>query len=109
MAGQYTPTPSAQSVTNSFTDTGAGSWITVRGYFNVSLSGNGVGTYKLEKSYQGGDPIDVSLSSDGDPASFAKTTSQEISLLCYEPESGVRWRWNCTADSSGTTDARISQ
>lgn len=110
MTGRYTPTPSPQAVTDNFTDTGAGTWAQVRGFFNVSLSGDGVGTYKLEKTYDNGaTAIDVSKNADGDVMSFAKLTGAELSLLCYEPESDVKWRWYCTADSSGTTKARISQ
>lgn len=95
--------------TTSFTDTGAGTAVEVWGEFNISLSGDGVGTYKLEKSYDGSAWIDVSKNVDGDPLSFAKETGDEISLACYEPERGVQYRWNCTVDTSGTTTARISQ
>jgi hypothetical protein len=95
--------------TTSFTDTGAGTAVEVRGAFNISLSGDGVGTYKLEKSYDGSAWIDVAKNVDGDVLSFAKLTGGEVSLPWFEPESGVQYRWNCTADTSGTTTARISQ
>ncbi len=95
--------------TTSFSDTGEGTPVEVWGEFNISLSGDGVGTYKLEKSYDGTNWIDVCKNVDGDVLSFAKLTGAEISLVCYEPERGVQYRWNCTADTSGTTTARISQ
>lgn len=110
MTGRFTPTPSPQTVTNSFTDVAVGTWAQVRGYFNISLSGNGVGTYKLQKTYDNGaTAIDVCKNADGDVMSFDKLTAATLALLCYEPESDVKYRWNCTADTSGTTTARISQ
>lgn len=109
MTGQFTPTPSAQNGTVAFTGTGAGASFIVRGGFNINLLGAGVGTCKLQKSYDNANWADVSKNVDGDVLEFVKLTGTTISLLCEEPEEGVRYRWNCTAYTSGTISARISQ
>lgn len=84
-------------------------WITLRGEYNLSLSG-GEGTVELEKSYDGGLTVfSVSKNTDGDPASYALTSGDKLSLVGIEPESGVLYRLNCPAYTSGTIIYRISQ
>lgn len=96
-------------LTGEFTATGESTWIALRGEYNLSLMG-GVGTVRLEKSYDGGITVfTVSKNTDGDPASYALVANDEISLVGIEPESGIIYRLVCTAYTSGTIPYRLSQ
>lgn len=74
------------------------------GNFNFSLAGTFVGTVRLEKSYDQG-------------TTWAPVTANAVDVeftepceeLFTEPEIGVVYSWNCTAFTSGTINARISQ
>lgn len=108
MAG--TAEPGSPVATSSFGGTGAGgACVPQPGYFNVGLVG-GVGTVKLEKSYDNGTTwLDVCLDASGTVASWTLAASQEVNVVCFEPEKRVLYRPNCTAYSSGTITARIGQ
>lgn len=113
------------AITQTFTATGVGTFspvsataIAIKGVANLTLGGSSpVGTVKLEKSYDGGTTwFDVSIDSVGTLASWVLAAATEISVLIEEPEggnstspSGVLYRCNCTAYTSGTITARISQ
>jgi hypothetical protein len=78
--------------------------------FNFHIYGNGVGTIKVEKSYDNGSTwLDVSKDANGTLASWVKATGDEIALIMYEVEEGTLWRSNCTAFTSGTLTTRFSQ
>lgn len=78
--------------------------------FNFSISGDGVGTVKIEKSYDNGSTyLDVSKDANGTVASYVKATGDEINVVLYEPEAGVLYRTNCTAFTSGTLTTRMGQ
>jgi hypothetical protein len=92
--------PVQTAVTGSFGATGRSATFTPEANFpfNVSLSGFGSATVKLERSFDGGATWKVVIS---------KTADYED--VWSEPESGVLWSWNCTAYSSGTIVYRISR
>lgn len=72
--------------------------------FNVSLAGTFVGTAQIERSFDGGttwQPLTLDLG--GAVASF----SVPVSFSIREPESGVLYRWSCTAYTSGTLNGRF--
>jgi hypothetical protein len=105
------------AVTQTITGTGVGTFapvsatgIAVQGLFNVTLGGTApVGTVKLERSFDAGVSwFDVSRDAAGTLASYA-LSSTEMSFQLNEPESGVLYRANCTAYTSGTITSRISQ
>lgn len=92
----------------SFTGTGASSTTgkAVQGWFNVSIGGSFTGTVKLERSFDKGSTWEVcSKNADGDEAAWTAPAS----LTAYEPEAGARYRFNCTAFSSGPITYRLSQ
>lgn len=98
---------SIASVEGKFTNTGVSDWVVLKGPFNFSVAG-GVGTVKLEKSYDRGVTVfDVSKNANGDPASYALNNS-EHSLIGDEPESDVYYRVNCTSYTTDI-DYRLSQ
>ena len=93
------------AATGSFTATGTSDGMAARGFFRFRLYGDGVGTVKLEKSYNGGTTwTDVNLDDYKTVASWAKLTGDEISPRDPFLEIGVGalYRLNCTAHSSGT-------
>lgn len=108
MAG--TAEQGSPTVSVSFGGTGAGASCTPQpGYFNFDLTG-GVGTVKLEKSYDNGTTWrDVSVDAGGSVASWTLAASQELTVVVFEPEKRVLYRPNCTAYTSGTITARIGQ
>ncbi len=92
--------------TNAFTAIAAGTPIEMVGHYNFNLSfGAAVGTVKLARSYDGGASWKIASKPDLTPASF--TTDQDG--VGYEPEAGVLYRWDCTAWTSGTINARLSR
>lgn len=76
----------------------------MRGTFNASLDGMFVATLKLERSYDNGVTWN-SLTALGSDIEFTGPCEE----IFAEPESGVLYRWNCTAYTSGSIEARISQ
>lgn len=110
MTGQFTPTPSAQAPTTSFTAAGNGNPAQVRGFYNLSLTGDGAGTYKVQRLLPGASAYVDSW----DPATGAlilltKTASDTIGFEGHEQEAGVLTRWVAVTHTAGTTVARISQ
>lgn len=77
--------------------------------FNVWIYGDGVGTVKLEKSFDGTNWFDLSRDAAGVLASFDKATGQEMCLQAFEPEDAVAYRSNVTSFTSGTVTVRMSQ
>jgi len=101
-----------QPVIGEFTATGASEWFkpTMRtmawAHLNISASGTFVATVKIERSFDGGTTSFVcSSDSAGTEASF----TAPFSVVAEEPSSGVLYRLNCTAYTSGTVTYRISQ
>jgi hypothetical protein len=76
------------------------------GNFNVTIWGTFVGTVQLERSFDGGATWIVAAK---DTSGTAAAYTAPCSLVCSEPESGVIYRLNCTAYTSGTVSYRISQ
>ena len=106
-----TTIPTATTISSgSFTGTGQSTGIGFKGRANVSLGGTApVGTVKLERSFDSGTTyFDVSIDATGTVASYA-LNSTEVSFMVEEIETGVLWRFNCTAYTSGTITYRISQ
>ncbi|NUB07020.1 hypothetical protein FW320_12650 [Azospirillum sp. Vi22] len=77
----------------------------LRGKFNVSLWGTFVATVALERSFDGGTTWLNCTRPDGTANAF----TAPVSLVCDEPETGVLYRLNCSAFTSGTVNWRISQ
>lgn len=74
--------------------------------FNAAIWGTFVGTAILERSFDDGVTwLPCSLNTSGDNAQYTVPAS----LTVYEPEGGVRYRWRCSAWTSGTINTRISQ
>lgn len=76
------------------------------GGFNITLSGVFVATIQLERSFDKGATW-VPVSKDATGAVMAFTTP--ASLSGFEYESGVQYRFNCTAFTSGTAACRLSR
>jgi hypothetical protein len=109
---------SIAQIVQTFTGTGVGTFAPagatftkIKGTANLTLGGTSpVGTVKLEKSYDSGVSwFDVSVDALGTLASWTLAAATEISVLIDEPEVEVAYRCNCTAYTSGTITARISQ
>ena len=91
-----------------FIGTGQSPAVHVEGRFNLSIYGSGNGTVQIERSFDGGTTwIPLSKDFDGNIAAYNPNTN-EISLIADEPESGMLYRFNCTAHTSGTINTRIS-
>ncbi len=60
---------------------------------------------KLERSYDDGATWKVTSKPDLTAASF----TVDVDGVGYEPEPGVLYRWDCTAFTSGTINARLSR
>jgi hypothetical protein len=92
------------NVTDLITGVGVGNIARVRGTFNYSLSGTFVATLRLERSLNNGltwNPVTAF----GEQYNFTVPCQESHA----EPEDGALYRWNCTAYTSGTVIARISQ
>jgi len=72
---------------------------------NPSLWGTFVGTVRLERSFDGGTTW-LPLTANGNAM---VTLTAPCSEQWQEDETGVLYRWNCTAYTSGTIYYRISQ
>lgn len=99
-AGRALQTFNITGTGNPTSTTGATS-VTLKGYFDVTFQG-GVGTVKLEKTYDGTNWFDVSQDAGGTQASYVLTAGLELSFVGFEPAENVSYRFNCTAYTSGT-------
>lgn len=83
-------------IAGNFTATGTSAEIKVYRHFNVSVSGFGTATVKLQRSFDGG-------------ATWETTDeiTADLSTTAYEPERGIIYRFNCTAYTTGTIVYRI--
>lgn len=96
------------AITNIVTNVGTpalGSPLSVMGAFNAVLTGTFVGTARLERTFDGGTTY-APVFNVNTGSVIASTVP--MSIVLYEPEAGVSWRWNCTAYTSGTITARLS-
>lgn len=84
-------------VTGSFEATGASNAISGLN-LNISLSGFGVGTVQLQRSFD-----------DGSTWFAVKSYTADAQERCDEPETNVYYRLECTAYTSGTISYRLSQ
>lgn len=94
-------------VDGTFTATGQSETFTfVGGTANLWLSG-GVGTVKLQASYNAGSTwFDVGRD---DAGVFTLSAGQAFVEFIEETEPGLDYRLNCTAYTSGTITYRVSQ
>ena len=97
--------PKAAAVTDSFTAAGQSGSVSLFGKFNVSLWGTFVATAQLERSFDGG----TTWLPCTDNSGTVQTWSAAMTIVAEEPESGVLYRLNCTAYTSGTVNYRVSQ
>jgi hypothetical protein len=93
-------------VTSTLTGTGGGTAVGLRGSLNASASG-GAGTVQIERSFDGGATwhtvyIATTL------LSWA-LNGNAASIVLNEPEDQVKYRWNCTAYTSGSLVCRLGQ
>lgn len=89
---------SIASVSGSFTATGQSSNIALEGPFNLSLSGFGSATVSVQRSFDSGSTWkDV------------ETFTTDAEKRGCEPESGIVYRFNCSAYTSGTILYRLSR
>lgn len=89
------------------TAAGAGSvtaWLALEGTFNFALSGGGVGSVILERSFDGGATA-IPATNLGAAVTFTGPASETI----FSREAGVLWRARRTVATSGTFTARFSQ
>jgi hypothetical protein len=86
------------ALSGNMTGTGATSSVSLEGGFNLSLSGFGTATVAAQRSFDGGSTW-VTIDS------FTSDTEQRA----VESESGVLYRLNCTAYTSGTIAYRLSR
>lgn len=84
-------------VTGSFTGTGASDAFVTRGGFNMSLSGFGVATVELQRSFDAGSTWKT-------VESFTADAERRVD----DPEHNVYYRMNATAYTSGTIAYRLS-
>ncbi len=89
---------SIDAVSGSFTGVAPGASAAMSGDFNVSLSGFGVATVRLERSFD-----------DGGAWLVVESYTGDTERLVTEPEKRVLWRFNCTSHTSGTIVWRISR
>lgn len=79
-------------------------WQEFSGRFNLHLAGTFVATVILERSFDGGVTA-APCTNLGAAVSFTGPASE----ILEAPETGVLYRLRCTAFSSGTVQARLSQ
>lgn len=91
-------TATIRPVSGSFTGSGQVSdWFQTAGGFNLSLSGFGTATVKLQRSFD-----------EGDTAVDVETFTASAERRVDDPEPGVWYRFNCSSHSSGTISYRLS-
>lgn len=86
------------ALSGSFTSTGQSNSVAIEGGFNVSLSGFGVATVGVQRSFDSGSTW----------VTVENFTGDAERKGC-ETESGVIYRLNCSAYTSGTIVYRISR
>lgn len=104
------------NVTGSFTATGQSATFAPRvaprdtnsGAFNIALSGTGVASIQLEKSFDNGTTW-CAVYAGGTQLYQWSYNSSNLTESAEETESGVLYCLNCTAYTSGTVNYRISQ
>ena len=79
-------------------------WQEFSGRFNLHLAGTFVATVILERSFDGGVTA-APCTNLGTAVSFTGPASE----ILEAPETGVLYRLRCTAFTSGTVQARLSQ
>jgi hypothetical protein len=78
----------------------------MQGAFEARLSGTFSATVELQRSFDDGVTYQtVSRDSSGNAASFTAPAD----LVIDEPASGVKYRWNCTAYTSGNAAWTLAQ
>jgi hypothetical protein len=92
------------ATTGTFTGTGQSATPVADGDFNLSLSGTFVATVQVERSFDAGTTWLPVTYVDGSALNW----TAPVSTTLNEPESGVLYRLNCTAYTSGTVTYRIS-
>ena len=109
LTGQGYQPSSVPPVTGTFSATGqSASFAPVGGRgFNASLWGTFSATVQIERSFDGGTTWLILTANGTQLEKFAG--SQVISENLQEDESGVLYRFNCTAYTSGTVNYRLSQ
>lgn len=97
---------SAAILTQNLNSVAATSGVELAGGFNITISGSFVATIQLERSFDKGTTwFPVSKDATGAAMAFTGVAS----LSGYEYESGVQYRLNCTAYTSGTAACRLSR
>ncbi len=93
-----------------FTATGQSSalGVAIKGKFNALLSG-GVGTVVLQKSFDEGVTFFNVTDRGGNLVEHVMVSDVQINESLEEVESNIRYRFDCTAFTSGTITFRISQ
>ena len=91
---------------NSISSQAAGTGIHIRGRFNASIQGTFEGTVALQRSHDDGSNWETVSR---DSAGTAATYTAPCSLIVEEPGIKTMYRWNVTAYTSGTVNARISR
>ncbi|MBU6167324.1 MAG: hypothetical protein KGQ52_14520 [Alphaproteobacteria bacterium] len=89
------------------TAAGAGSvtpWLEMEGTFNFSISGSGVGSVILERSFDGGVTA-IPATNLGAVVTFTGPASETM----FSRERGVLWRARRTVATSGNFSTRFSQ
>lgn len=102
------------NVTGSFTATGQSasfqpiirdrSW----GQFNIALTGTGVASIQLERSFDGGSNW-CQMYAGGTQLKTWSYAGTNLSEISEESERNVTYRLNCTSYTSGTISYRLSQ
>ena len=85
-------------ITESFTATGQSSEDGVFGDFSLSIGGTFVGTVTVERSFD-----------DGSTWNIIETFTAVVEQVGLEASFSVKYRFNCTAFTSGTIVARLTQ
>lgn len=89
---------SISEISGTFEATGQSSSVAIQASFNVSLSGFGVATVAIERSFDSGSTWVV-----------VESFAADVERRGLEPEDGILYRVNCTAYTSGTIAYRISR
>lgn len=85
-----------------------GAAVQLYGKYNFSLQFNaGTATARLVRSYDGGVSWVVTSKPDLSPAVF--TGPVDVDGVGEEPETGMLYRWECTAFTSGPVNHRLSR
>lgn len=83
-------------LSHSFTAVGQSAAMIAFGRFNVSVQGVSGSTIDLERSFDNGSTWEV-----------VEAVSANVSTTLLEPETHVKYRFNCTAFGTGTVTCRL--